>query len=154
MNRANKLPSPLLTALTRRRPEMVSVLRQLVEQESPSFNKPAVDSLAQSLARTLAGIGARVQLHPARDFGAHLQADFAGENRAEPVLLLGHMDTVWDVGTLKTMPVREKNGRLFGPGVYDMKAGIAQMIFALDTLRDLRGAVPRPVTSCWSATKR
>ncbi|MGB9105598.1 MAG: M20/M25/M40 family metallo-hydrolase, partial [Terriglobales bacterium] len=146
MKDANKLPSPLLTALTRRRGEMVSLLRQLVEQESPSFNKPAVDSFAQSLARTLAGIGARVQLHPAQDFGNHLQADFAAHRRAPPVLLLGHMDTVWDVGTLKTMPVREKNGRLFGPGVYDMKAGIAQMIFAVDALRDLRGAVPRPVT--------
>ncbi|MBZ5512864.1 MAG: M20 family metallopeptidase [Acidobacteriia bacterium] len=125
---------------------MVSLLRQLVEQESPSFNKPAVDSFAQSLAKTFAGIGARVQLHPARDFGTHLQADFAADHRAPPVLLLGHMDTVWDVGTLKTMPVREKNGRLFGPGAYDMKAGIAQMIFAVDALRELRGAVPRPVT--------
>ena len=69
--------------------------------------------------KTLAGIGARVQLHPARDFGTHLQADFAAENRAKPILLLGHMDTVWDVGTLKKMPVRERNGRLFGPGVYE-----------------------------------
>jgi glutamate carboxypeptidase len=146
MKDANKLPSPLLTSLTRRRPEMVGLLRQLVEQESPSFNKPAVDSFAQALARTLAGIGARVQLHPARDFGAHLQADFAAESHARPVLLLGHMDTVWDVGTLKTMPVRERNGRLFGPGVYDMKAGIAQMIFAVDALRELRGALPRSVT--------
>jgi glutamate carboxypeptidase len=146
MNHANKLPSPLLTALTRRRPEMVRFLRQLVEQESPSFNKPAVDSFAHSLAKTLAGIGARVRLHPAQDFGNHLQADFAADRRAPPVLLLGHMDTVWDVGTLKKMPVREKNGRLFGPGVYDMKAGIAQMIFAVDALRELRGAVPRPVT--------
>lgn len=145
MNRANKLPPSLLTALTRRRPEMVSLLRQLVEQESPSFHKPAVDSFAQALAKTLAGIGARVQLHPTRDFGTHLQADFIAENRAKPILLLGHMDTVWDVGTLKKMPVRERNGRLFGPGVYDMKAGIAQMIFAVDALRELRGAVPRPV---------
>ena len=69
MKRANKLPSPLLASLTRRCPEMVLLLRQLVEQESPSFNKPAVDSFAQSLARTLAGIGARVQ-SPDLDLGA------------------------------------------------------------------------------------
>jgi glutamate carboxypeptidase len=146
MKPANQLPSPLLAALHRRRGKMVRVLRELVELESPSFNKPAVDSLGQSLAEICAGIGARVQFHLARDFGNHLQADFASDNRAQPVLLLGHMDTVWDVGTIKKMPVREKNGRLFGPGVYDMKAGIAQMIFAVDALRELRGAVPRPVT--------
>lgn len=144
MTAAKKLP--LLAALERRRGEMVRTIRHLVEQESPSFNKPAVDLFAQSLAKTFAGIGARVRLHPAREFGEHLQADFAADSRAQPVLLLGHMDTVWDVGTLKMMPARERNGRLYGPGVYDMKAGIAQMIFAVDALQQLLGALPRPVT--------
>ena len=146
MKRASRVPSPLLAFLNERRAKMVEFLRQLVEQESPSFNKLSVDAFAQSLDKTLAGIGARVQFHPARQFGDHLQADFVADNSAKPVLLLGHMDTVWDVGTLKTMPVREKNGRLFGPGVYDMKAGIAEMIFAVDALRGLYGRVPRPVT--------
>lgn len=144
MTAAKKLP--LLAALERRRGEMVRTIRHLVEQESPSFNKPAVDLFAQSLAKTFAGIGARVRLHPAREFGEHLQADFAADSRAQPVLLLGHMDTVWDVGTLNMMPARERNGRLYGPGVYDMKAGIAQMIFAVDALQQLLGALPRPVT--------
>ncbi|HET7185285.1 MAG TPA: M20 family metallopeptidase [Terriglobales bacterium] len=144
MTAAKKLP--LLAALERRRGEMVRTIRHLVEQESPSFNKPAVDLFAQSLAKTFAGIGARVRLHPTREFGEHLQADFAADSRAQPVLLLGHMDTVWDVGTLKMMPARERNGRLYGPGVYDMKAGIAQMIFAVDALQQLLGALPRPVT--------
>jgi glutamate carboxypeptidase len=146
MSAAKKVPSPLLALLDARRGEIVAFIRQLVEQESPSFNKPAVDSLARSLAGTLQRMGARVRLHPAKEFGNHLQADFAADNRAQPVLLLGHMDTVWDIGTLKKMPVREKNGRLFGPGVYDMKTGIAQMIFAVDALRKIRGALPRPVT--------
>jgi glutamate carboxypeptidase len=146
MTAAKKVPSPLLASLSARRGEIVALIRQLVEQESPSFNKPAVDSLARSLAGRLQRMGARVRLHPVKEFGNHLQADFAADSRAEPVLLLGHMDTVWDVGTLKQMPVREKNGRLFGPGVYDMKTGIAQMIFAVDALREIRGALPRPVT--------
>ena len=139
MSVANKVPSQLLASLHARRREMVEFIRQLVERESPSFNKRAVDSFAQSLAKTLQRSGARVRLHPVKEFGNHVQADFAATSRQKPILLLGHMDTVWDVGALKTMPVREKNGRLFGPGVYDMKTGIAQMIFALD-------ALPRPVT--------
>jgi glutamate carboxypeptidase len=146
MSVANKVPSQLLAALEARRREMVELIRQLVEQESPSFNKPAVDSFAQSLAKTLERGGARVRVHPAKEFGNHVQADFAAASRQKPILLLGHMDTVWDVGTLKTMPMREKHGRLFGPGVYDMKTGIAQMIFAVDALRELRGALPRPIT--------
>src|SRR5947209_5721527 len=94
MKRANKVPSPMLVFLNERRTKMVEVLRQLVEQESPSFNKPAVDAFAQSLGKMLAGMGARVQFHPARQFGDHLQADFVADNSAKPVLLLGHMDTV------------------------------------------------------------
>jgi glutamate carboxypeptidase len=146
MRAAKKVPSPLLATLDRRRAEMVQFIRRLVEQESPSFNKPAVDAFAESLATKLKRIGGLVRLHQAKAFGKHLQADFSGASGRKPVLLLGHMDTVWDVGTLAKMPLRLTGGRLFGPGVYDMKAGIAQMFFAVDALRTLRGMLPRPVT--------
>ena len=147
MTPAKILPSSLFASLKARRPEIVAFIRRLVEQESPSLNKPAVDSLARFLAATFERIGARVRLHRVKEFGNHVQADFAAAgSRLKPVLLLGHMDSVWDIGTIKKIPVREKGGRLFGPGVYDMKAGIGQMIFAVDTLRAIRGALPRPIT--------
>ncbi len=144
MRPATKLP--LLQSLTARRAEMVAFIRRLVELESPSFNKSAVDQLGRFLASHLAALGARVRLHQTRDFGDHLQADFPATTRARPILLLGHMDTVWDVGTLRAMPFRQKGGRLFGPGVYDMKTGIAQMIFAVDAVRRSPAGLPRPVT--------
>ena len=139
--------APQLLAWTRaRRRPILDLIRRAVELESPSFNKPAVDRLGEMLAGECSRRGAHVQFHRAQDFGDHLQADFIADNHTKPVLLLGHMDTVWDLGTINKMPVREKNGRLFGPGVYDMKTGIAQMIFAVDALRQIRGALPRPVT--------
>ncbi len=77
--------------------------------------------------------------------GDHLECRFDGDPTRRPVLLLGHLDTVYDVGTLKTMPWREEGGRLYGPGVFDMKSGIAQMLFAIAALRAMRGDLPRPV---------
>lgn len=146
MTAATNVPSQLLRLLDRRRGEMIQFIRRLVEQESPSFNKPAIDNCGQWLANSLDRMGARVRLHRAKDCGNHLQADFAGRGGGKPVLLLGHMDTVWDMGTIKKMPARENNGRLFGPGVYDMKTGIAQMIFAVKSLQELHRRLPRPVT--------
>ena len=127
-------------------PKMVRTLRAMVEQESPSFNKAAVDTLGQWLATEFAGRGAKIRFHKAKNFGNHLQAEFPGARGRKPVLLLGHFDTVWDVGTLATMPWREQRGRLWGPGVLDMKSGIAQMMFAVDMLTELHGALPRPAT--------
>jgi glutamate carboxypeptidase len=97
------------------------------------------------LVRQFEQRGAKVKLHRAARFGDHLQADFAGARGGRPVLLLGHFDTVHDVGTLSSMPWREERGRLYGPGVLDMKTGIAQMLFAIDVLREVRGELPRPV---------
>jgi glutamate carboxypeptidase len=142
-----KLLAPQLLAWARqRRRPILDFVRRAVELESPSFNKQAVDRLGEMLAAECSRRGARVHVHRVQEFGNHLQADFAVDSRARPILLLGHMDTVWDVGTLTKMPVREKNGRLYGPGVYDMKSGIVQMIFAVEALRKIRGALPRPVT--------
>jgi len=76
-------------------------------------------------------------------FGNHLQASFKASDDGRPaILLLGHMDTVWDLGTLRSMPSRVADGRVWGPGVLDMKAGIVQMIFALRALRDTHGHLP------------
>jgi len=123
---------------------MINVIRDLVQYESPSNNKHAVDELGQYLADVFRGARARVTMHWNERYGDHMQADFDGEG--ERILLLGHHDTVWDLGTLKTMPFRQENGRLSGPGVLDMKTGIVQALFAMDALRAVRGKSPRPVT--------
>jgi len=135
----------VLAAAKSRLPKMIALVRRLVEQESPSFNKPAVDALGRMLAREFEQRGAKLKLHRTASFGDHLQADFAGARGGQPVMLLGHIDTVYDVGTLSGMPWQEERGRLCGPGVLDMKTGIAQMLFAIDVLRAVRGELPRPV---------
>jgi glutamate carboxypeptidase len=134
----------LLAAAKARLPQTIAFIRALVEHESPSLRKAAVDELGTLLSAELEQRGARVKVHRAKKFGDHLQADFAG-GRGKPVMLLGHFDTVYDVGTLAAMPWRESGGRLHGPGVLDMKTGIALMLSALDILREVRGGLPRPV---------
>jgi glutamate carboxypeptidase len=133
----------LLGRLTAQTSEMVATLRELVELESPSGNKPALDRLGQHLAAEFAKLGGEIKFHKQDSAGDHLQVDFAGPGN--PVLLLGHMDTVWDLGTLATMPFRVAKGRAFGPGIFDMKAGIVQAIYAIRALRELN-RLPRAIT--------
>jgi glutamate carboxypeptidase len=140
-----KKTSPWLPCFAERQPAMLATLRALVEQESPSHRKAAVDRLGGLLAEELARLGGRVTRHPGGEFGDHLQADFAGGG-GRPVLLLGHFDTVWELGTLQRMPFRVEEGRAWGPGTFDMKAGIVLMLEAVRGLRELRGGLPRPVT--------
>src|SRR5580765_7562408 len=102
----NRSASDTLRHFSSRRDQMVSTIRQLVEMESPSDNKPAADRLAVHLATQFAGLGGRPHFHKATDFGDHLQVDFSGTT-GKPVLLLGHYDTVYPLGTLATMPYRE-----------------------------------------------
>ena len=125
---------------------MVETIRELVEIESPSDNKQAVDRIAAFLAPKFEGLGGRTELHRSNDFGDSLQIDFGGEANRQPVLLLGHYDTVYPLGTLASMPCKIENGRLRGPGVLDMKSGIALMFHAIEALRAWHGALPRPVT--------
>jgi glutamate carboxypeptidase len=130
---------------------MVSTIRELVEIESPSDNKDAVDRLAETVASKFAALGGKVRFHKAREFGNHLQVDFSGSSSAKPVLLLGHYDTVYPMGALAQMPCRVEGNQLTGPGVLDMKSGIGLMIHALAALQDCRSddlhrSLPRPVT--------
>jgi glutamate carboxypeptidase len=130
----------------RRQPEMIATIRQLVEMESPSSNKSAVDQLGRVLAEKFKDIDGNVMFHRASQYGDHVQADFAGTAKAKPIMLLGHHDTVWDIGTLAKMPWRQESGRLWGPGVLDMKTGIVMMMYAIAGLKELRGALPCPVS--------
>jgi glutamate carboxypeptidase len=114
---------------------MVSTIRDLVEIESPSDNKAAVDQVAEAVAERFSRLGGEVRFHRANDFGSHLQVNFGGKS-AKPVLLLGHYDTVYPLGTLATMPCRVVGDKLTGPGVLDMKSGIALMLHALAALQD------------------
>jgi len=130
---------------------IVETIRQLVEIESPSDNKPAVDHIAAFLAPKFEALGGRTQFRPSHDFGDSLQIDFDGLSRSrssnrKPVLLLGHYDTVYPLGTLSNMPCKIDNGRLHGPGVLDMKSGIALMLHAIEALQAWHGELPRPVT--------
>ncbi|MGA9556586.1 MAG: M20 family metallopeptidase [Terriglobales bacterium] len=130
---------------------MVANIRELVEMESPSDDKAAVDKLADVVAGKFAALGGAVRMHRAEKFGNHLQVDFAGAAGGKPVLLLGHYDTVYPMGTLGSMPCRVRDDKLSGPGVLDMKSGIALMMSAIGALRDWRASVrssrlPRSVT--------
>ncbi|HYX70517.1 MAG TPA: M20 family metallopeptidase [Terriglobales bacterium] len=135
--------------LEQRRREMLGTLQALVELESPSLDKTAVDRLGEFLAQEFTRLGGKVKVHRQANSGNHLEASFPAERRGrggKPVLLLGHMDTVYEVGTLKSMPFRVAQGRAWGPGTFDMKSGIAQMLFALRALRQVLGGLGRPVT--------
>jgi glutamate carboxypeptidase len=135
-----------LAYFSERRDEMVSTVRELAEIESPSDNKPAVDRLSAAVAEKFAALGGTVKIHQAKDFGNHLQVDFAGRLGTKPVLMLGHYDTVYPVGTLTSMPCRIVDNKLTGPGVLDMKSGIALMLYVLAALKEWHGKLPRPVT--------
>jgi glutamate carboxypeptidase len=121
-----------------------SDVERLVRFESPSTNKAAVDRCGAAVAELLREAGGDVALIPQRERGDHVRATFDGGPGR--VLLLGHFDTVWEVGTLERMPLREEDGRLFGPGIYDMKASIAIAAHALRAARRFGLSMPRVTT--------
>jgi glutamate carboxypeptidase len=125
---------------------VVRTIREFVEIESPSDNKPAADRMSRFLAERFEAFGGRPHVHRADDFGNNLQIDFPGRDKVKPVLLLGHFDTVYPLGTLANMPCHESAGRLHGPGVLDMKSGIALMLYAIEALQAWHSGLPRPVT--------
>ena len=125
---------------------MLDRLERLVVQESPTESWDGVNAAAALVAEWgTKECGGRVRWHRQRGFGDGLEVRFGvARDARRPVLLLGHLDTVWPVGTLAQMPWRVADGRLFGPGVLDMKAGVVMALAALRTLRACK--LTRPVT--------
>ncbi len=136
----------LLVNLQRQQAAMTAMLRRIVEHESPSDNKEACDRMSEALAKEFEAIGGRSNLYLDKHVGNHLQVDFPASRRMKPVLVVGHYDTVYGLGTLKTMPYRETRERISGPGVLDMKGGIVQIYHAIQALQALDGGLARPVT--------
>ena len=127
---------------------LLETIEALVVLESPTTDKAAVDRCGGELASRLEGIGGRVSRLPRSDRGDHLLAEFGcGTSQ---ILLLGHFDTVWPVGQLQRMPLMRSNGRLHGPGVFDMKAGIAIGMLATRALLETGDALSRRIVMLWT----
>jgi glutamate carboxypeptidase len=137
---------PILTEARSRQKQIVALIREMVECESPSDDPAAVNRFVDLLG-DVAPSCARVKTLPGGRFGRHVLCEFDlfGKKKQGQILALGHSDTVWPLGTLASMPFRQKDGRLWGPGVLDMKAGIAFFIYAMRILRDLETPVARKV---------
>jgi glutamate carboxypeptidase len=130
--------SALLAHLRARQGEMVDFLSRLAGLESPSLDPPSQGPVFDLLMEELAAIGYRERRLPGVASGGQLFALPRARKRGRKAqLLLGHVDTVWERGTLARMPVVQADGRLSGPGVFDMKGGLVQAVFALRALHEL-----------------
>jgi len=128
----------LLAGARRKESSLVALTRKLVTCESPSDSKPDVDACVTIAADEICARGGKVKLHRQREYGDVLEARFGPRKQkdAKPVMLLGHLDTVWPVGTIRTVPCRVADGKLWGPGTLDMKAGVAMALTAIEMLTE------------------
>jgi glutamate carboxypeptidase len=142
-------PSPIeqLRYFQKRQKDIVETIRQLVELESPSDIKQSVDRVSTVLASRFGELDGKIKFHPAEKFGKHLQIDFLPRgNKSKPILLLGHMDTVYPIGAISKMPCKVAKGRVWGPGVLDMKGGIALAFHTIEAMLAWNNQkLPRPV---------
>ena len=140
------MPDPIYAHIRKQQQHLVALIQRFVECESPSDDPAAVNRFVDLVAASVDGM-ARVRTFPGGRYGRHMQCEFLlpARRKAGRILALGHSDTVWPVGTLRTMPFRAAKGRLWGPGVLDMKAGIAFFIHAMRAIIDLDLPVRRRV---------
>ncbi len=138
--------NPLLRWARAHKEETVALIREFVECESPSDDAAAVNRFTDLFAERVREAGLCRTFDGGR-FGRHLRCEFRlpGRRKEERILALGHADTVWPLGTLSSMPFRRSKGRLWGPGVFDMKGGIAFLVMAVRALREIDIPVRRGV---------
>src|SRR5579863_3580252 len=130
----------LLAGARRKEAALVALTERLVKAESPSDEKAAVDACAALSAEEAKARGGRVKVHRQREFGNVVEARFGPRAKSADgrVLVLGHLDTVWPMGTIRKMPWRIGEDRIWGPGTLDMKAGVAMALTAVEMLTEAR----------------
>ncbi len=134
-----------LETFSRLQGDLVALLRELVARESPTTEKEAVDRLGEFVADRLRELGADVERIPQESVGDHWIATWGDREASTQILTLCHLDTVWPLGTLARMPIREADGRLYGPGAFDMKGGIAILLGALRGLQAMNIRPPHRI---------
>lgn len=132
---------------------MLETLEKFVRCESPSTEKAAADRCAALIAEAWKHDGVQIELREQRHRGAHLHIRYAPSSSRSrgQLLVLGHYDTVYGQGTLAKMPFRKAGAKVFGPGVFDMKAGIVQALFALRALRELNAPLLKKIVFLWTS---
>src|SRR5215470_4750346 len=147
------LSQMFLDALRPRVHHMLAELRSLVECESPSLEKAPADRCCSLLAEKWRRRGARVERFAQKHRGDHLRVTWQpnGQRKSGQLMVLGHYDTVYGTGTLAKMPFRVKAGKAFGPGTFDMKGGLVQALFALDTLQKSRIPLSKRLVFVWNS---
>ena len=147
------LPLELLRILKPQLPDMLRTLRRFVTSESPSLEKAAADRCCTVVAKEWQKNSAHVERVPQKHRGDHLRVTFASDNSRAPgqLLVLGHYDTVYSTGTLKEMPFRISGGEAYGPGIFDMKAGIVQALFALQALQRAKLHPKKQIVFLWTS---
>ena len=136
---------------------MERLLKRFVRCESPTDDKEAVDRLGHEVAAEWRKRRAKIKYLTRRETGNHLRITWpaGATHRADPstgrILVLGHLDTVYEVGTIRGMPFRVGQGRAFGPGVFDMKGGLVMALFAADALAHVDWLPRRPITFLWTS---
>ncbi len=132
---------------------MARLLAQFVRAESPSFDKAAVDRFGRMVAAEWRRCGARVSFLGQRERGDHVRAElWRGSGRPQgQILVLGHLDTVYDLGTLARMPFRISRGRAYGPGSFDMKSGLVIALFAAAAIRRMRLQPRKRIVFLWTS---
>ncbi|HEY6467414.1 MAG TPA: M20 family metallopeptidase [Candidatus Acidoferrales bacterium] len=143
----------LVRLLRGREKQMVATLRRFVECESPSADKAAVDRFGAIVAAEWRRRGAAVRVIRQRETGNHVRAEIASTagGKTGQLLVLGHLDTVYPIGTLRTMPFRVSGGRAFGPGTFDMKGGLVLALFAMDALREAGVRPAKRIVFFWDS---
>jgi glutamate carboxypeptidase len=146
--RVKQLPEDSLLSFFRPlEPQMIQWLIRLVNTDSPSDHKPSLDQLANWFAGRFRRCGAQTEITRNRTAGNHLLARWTcPSSRRKPILILGHLDTVWSMGESRRRPARNENGRLFGPGAVDMRGGLTLVLALARYLRAHSAALERPVT--------
>jgi len=129
---------PVMRYLRAQQDDMIELVKDLVAIETPSTDPASQAAILARLRDEFEQLDYRVIQLPGRSSGGHLYAAPQRRGRHQPAqLMIGHCDTVWPLGTLETMPLQIENGTLRGPGVYDMKAGLAEIVYALRSIREL-----------------
>src|SRR6267378_920389 len=132
---------------------MTRLLGQFVRAESPSFDKAAVDRFGRMVASEWKKRGAAVTLLRQRERGDHVRAECRPRvNRtADQILVLGHLDTVYEIGTITRMPFRLSRGRAWGPGAFDMKGGLVMALYAMDVLAAVGCLPEKRIVFLWTS---